>query len=228
MTEAEILQFINECSDVFESHGRFFFLARGAEFQQSSADKLEAFQKEIEEVLLDSQKQKFIDASNRLKALALHTSSLVAELRMYIHIKNDAMSEAWDELIAAQSATLWAIRAHDGVGKSLEPRAKRLDVLERLLFPKQIFFSTGFTVKSSECSICRKEYRDCDHIKGRIYNGEFCTRLINDADLNEVSVVEEPADKRCRALSFGEGNEMRDVITYRVLAKDKQDEQKLD
>lgn len=38
-------------------------------------------------------------------------------------------------------------------------------------------------------------------MKGRFYNGELCVREIHEAELEEVSFVENPANKLCRALS---------------------------
>jgi hypothetical protein len=50
--------------------------------------------------------------------------------------------------------------------------------------------------------------------------GQLCGRIVEEADMKEVSVVEEPADKRCRALSISDGEMMRDVMTWREAQSD--------
>lgn len=218
MTEEQIFEFLSGVDAELDSHGKFFYFSRGREFQETSRDALNKIRERVYPILKESQRSGYEDTSNRLRALLCQLGALIAELEMYLHLKDDNMSAAWDSLISAQDGTLWAMRAHPVFREGLKEHAARLDATERILFPRQVFFSTGMIVKSSECSICGKEYRDCEHVKGRIYNGEFCTRCIKDCELKEVSVVEDPADKRCRAHSFGEENEMRDTLTWRKIA----------
>lgn len=223
MTEEQIFEILSGIDAELDSHGRFFFFSRGREFQEAARDSIKAIGDRVKPLLLESQKNGYEDTSNRLRALLCQLDALVAELQMYLHLKDDNMSAAWDSLISAQDGMLWAMRAHPVFCEGLKGHASRLDAIERILFPRQVFFSTGMIVKASECSICGKEYRDCEHIKGRIYNGEFCTRGIKDCELQEVSVVEDPADKRCRAHSFGEGTVMRDILTWRKIEGSEQD-----
>ena len=101
--------------------------------------------------------------------------------------------------------------------------ASRLEPLEGLLFPPQIFMSAGVVIKSSKCSICDALYEDCEHFKGKVYMGRFCARMITDvAEIKEVSVVEDPADKRARVLVIGDGTTERDYMTWRVIETDRQ------
>ncbi|MFZ0887845.1 MAG: hypothetical protein WA005_05275 [Candidatus Binataceae bacterium] len=53
-------------------------------------------------------------------------------------------------------------------------------------------FSIAGVVKQSTCSICGGSYRECDHLTGKIYNGEECTNRIEKSELTDVSVVKEP------------------------------------
>src|SRR5215216_1029710 len=87
----------------------------------------------------------------------------------------------------------------------------------------QMFMSAGVVIKSSKCSICDALYEDCEHIKGKVYMGRFCGRMITDvAEIKEVSVVEDPADKRARVLVIGDGTTERDYMTWRVIETDRQ------
>ena len=66
------------------------------------------------------------------------------------------------------------------------------------------------TVGKGVCTICEEEYSDCPHIKTYPYDGEFCTVRIEDiVDTDHVAIVDEPADKRARAMITGE----RDTMT---------------
>jgi len=42
------------------------------------------------------------------------------------------------------------------------------------------------------------------------------------AEIKEVSVVEDPADKRARVLVIGDGTTERDYMTWRVIETDRQ------
>lgn len=63
--------------------------------------------------------------------------------------------------------------------------------------------SPGFIIRSAECSICQKDPRFCPHIRGEVYNGETCIRIIKEADLLEVSLVDIPAQPEARIQSVG-------------------------
>lgn len=81
-----------------------------------------------------------------------------------------------------------------------------MHMLEELLYPQPLFFSIGVIVEASECSICGAEYGSCDHLAGEAYMGEVCVRMITKLrEVREFSVVEEPANKHCRAYTFSKG-----------------------
>jgi hypothetical protein len=62
----------------------------------------------------------------------------------------------------------------------------------------RVGMSIGAVVKKSECSICRSDPADCDHINGEEYDGEMCHRIITEADLLEISLVGRPAQPDAR------------------------------
>ena len=53
-------------------------------------------------------------------------------------------------------------------------------------------FSVGLLVHESMCSICEKDFVDCDHISGLYYDGKQCNVTLVGLDLAEVSIVKEP------------------------------------
>jgi len=76
---------------------------------------------------------------------------------MWILLKEEKPDEAWDKLVSAQMAAADAVRAHMGFAH-LETQAQRLEEIERLVFPRQVFVSAGIIVQHQECSICGNEY----------------------------------------------------------------------
>lgn len=72
------------------------------------------------------------------------------------------------------------------------------------LYPYKLFASSGLIVSESECSICKQPMNGakCTHIKGQLYWGELAVEIITRVSkVDEVSIVENPADKRCTITS---------------------------
>jgi len=77
----------------------------------------------------------------------------------------------------------------------------------------RIGMSIGAIIKKASCSICRSDPHDCSHIMGRIYGGERCVRVIEEAELLEVSLVDRPSMLDARILSMSIPNsELRKVL----------------
>ncbi|HDI3268953.1 TPA: SEC-C domain-containing protein [Vibrio cholerae] len=68
------------------------------------------------------------------------------------------------------------------------------------VYPYSLFSSIGGFVEHYECSICGKDMDsiECEHIKGELYDGDIAYAIIrNFTEIDHVSIVEKPADKRC-------------------------------
>lgn len=66
------------------------------------------------------------------------------------------------------------------------------------LYPYRLFLSPALLEKKIECSICHQRVsirNPCGHMPGEIYDGEMCHRIINEVQILEVSVVENPVQK---------------------------------
>jgi len=164
------------------------------------------------------------DAANRMLCVEFILTSFLHELQMWIALKDDGdAGKAWDALIDAQMAVLCATRTHE-VPAPLASRLSKLEILEKLLFPPLTFVSAGFVCKKSSCSICGQEYGSCDHLQGRPYMGELCAKVIEeigDSGFTHVALMEQPADKRCRVLTFTDQGVTRDVLTWKEVESDK-------
>jgi hypothetical protein len=214
--DAEVEKFIGKFNAVVvEDCERFIVFARGIEFQQEAVEKLERLRSEILEIKIRVAKCGDNDSANFLLGLSCIPSALIEELKMIIALKEDRANDAWDNLIEAQDHVSTAIKAHDKFSY-LEKYADKLSALEELLFPRQSFCSPGMIVRESECSICKQDYGECDHIKGIAYMGELCVRIIKKAEFRELSLVKNPANKHARALHFADKEGNRDMMTWRI------------
>jgi hypothetical protein len=97
-----------------------------------------------------------------------------------------------------------------------EQHAQRLEDIETLIFPPQVFVSTGCIVKHQTCSICGSEYGECEHLAGRPYFGEFCAIVAGDLEVNHVAIVKNAADKGCRITHFSVAGGERNRMTWKV------------
>jgi len=138
-----------------------------------------------------------------------------SEVLMWILLKRDMPNEAWDRMVAAQMACLDATRAHNGFAHC-EQRRKDLERLEGQIFPPQSFMSAGFVAKRLDCSICRERYSKCEHLRGKPYMGRFCEVIHRDPMGHHVALVETPADKRCRVVSFKTKDGHRNKLSWEI------------
>ena len=145
---------------------------------------------------------------------------------MWLFLKEEEPSSAWDKLVEAQTAVQAAPRAHRTFRQgAVASYGHRLEELERVLFPPQIFMSVGLLVNRYECSICEDNYDDCEHLMGEPYMGRFCVLIVREgAELDHVSIVDAPRDKKCRITTFQDGSLMRDAMTLRVVRDEHEDE----
>ncbi|MGD2088313.1 MAG: hypothetical protein PVH61_19195 [Candidatus Aminicenantes bacterium] len=210
--------FRDHFNDVVEDVQRFAIFVRAKEFQEVSIAKLDDLLGECMAAKDKAISEKAEESANALLAFEFMIKGITEEFCFYLALKADDPDGAWNHLVNAQSYAANAIKSH-AVASHLEEYIKRLHDLERLLFPQPVFLSSGFVVRESECSICGAEYGECNHIKGRPYMGKLCARIVKEADLQEISVVSDPADKRCRVLHYTDDGVTRNVFTQRVISK---------
>lgn len=210
--------FRDHFNEVVESVQRYAIFVRGREFQEASIKTLNKLLKECIDLKEQEISNKSEESANAFLAFELMIKALTEEFRFLLALKADDVDKAWDHLINAESSAAAAMSSH-AIASHLDRYINKLHTFERLLFPQPIFFSSGFIVKKLECSICGVEYGECDHIKGRPYMGQLCAEVVKEAELREVSIVSDPADKHCRALSFTEDGITKSTFTHRVIQK---------
>ena len=189
-------------------------------------ERLKGFEIEISNNLETAIQNGTPREANILLGLRALVQAGVAELELYLLLKQDLPDEAWDQLIKAQSSIGAAMRA-DLSFLFLEAKAIRLRALEDYLFPPQQFLSAGLIVGYQECSICKESYDQCNHIAGRPYHGRFCNIILKDVTGDHVALVDEPANRHCRVTAFsvpgGTRNKMSWVITPHAVDHQSQD-----
>ena len=79
------------------------------------------------------------------------------------------------------------------------PQVMRLLGNYEILFPYRVFVSPHYTVGEMRCSICGLETKDpgCPHITGHLYKGRIAKKNIKYKKIIEISLVKNPANKKC-------------------------------
>ena len=76
-------------------------------------------------------------------------------------------------------------------------------------------------IEEAKCSICGKNYDECEHIVGKTYMGEMWYRIITKSELKEISIVENPINKKTRLIAFTKGKITRDYMTWKIIKNEK-------
>jgi hypothetical protein len=204
---------------VLEGCSNLLFLVRDKDLQGEAYNdlvKLDAEAESVKEVLIKAGNEY---GANVMLAFQCAADSLAEELLMWLALKADDPEKAWAHLILAQEAAGGVVRTKISLGES-QRRIERLLLLEKLLFPSQIFMSIGSVVHGADCSICGADYDQCSHIAGQPYGGYFCTMIPGEIEPDHVALVNEPADKRCRVAFFSDEGKKRNRMTWKLGSED--------
>lgn len=155
------------------------------------------------------------DSANFLLSICCALDSVDKCISCLLKLKDDKPHEAWTSLVRSQEALKACLRAHPG-GENMSEFSVLLYGLEQYCFPPQVYSSIGVTYNESFCSLCDSVYGDCNHIAGRPYMGRFCSQIVRESELLEISIVETPEDKCCIVTSFsGDSGRMIDRLTLK-------------
>lgn len=185
------------------------------EFQCENIEKLGSLQDRLKRLRHD-----FICKADEPRANAAFRAQMLVSgtkhfLEMWVRLKENDPIQAWNSLVEAQKDFEIAQRIlflHE-----TQAILMHLLAVERVVFPPQSFFSSGYTYPEAFCTICNQRYGDCDHVQGRIYMGQICRRRILKSNFTEVSIVFTPRDKRCRIAEYAEGGKVYCTLTRREI-----------
>ena len=207
--------FVAEFNSLVKESENMLSIARDSELQRAACyvleDALQRTRTEKHEAIAGGDE----DYANLLLGCESVARALLAEINMWLLLKEEKPNEAWNHLVAAQMASVDAARAHEGF-HHLEHHHQRLEAIENLVFPPQVFVSSGMLVGFQECSICGHDYDECEHLVGKPYMGQFCYIIARDIALDHVAIVTHPADKRCRIEQFSVEGGTRNRMTWRI------------
>lgn len=206
---------IEDLNTIIRECETYLFITRDTDLQYDACVKLQDVQRLAGQLKLQAIEANDDNFANLLLGFECVADMLLAELSMWINLKNEKADAAWDDLVRAQSAGIASARAHPGFAHN-DAHVKRLEEIEALIFPPQVFVSAGFIVKRQECSICGVEYGECEHVAGRPYMGRFCSIVARDITADHVAIVKHPADKRCRITSFETEDGTRNRMTWKI------------
>jgi hypothetical protein len=217
MNEIQIEK-IKEFNERISKGEIYLSIARDSGLQKNACEELTILLTDVgleKQIAIETADENF---ANLLLGFECGINSIISEIRMWISLKEENPDQAWDELISAQNAAISAARAHSAFGK-FSHIYKRLEAIEELIFPAQVFMSSGMIVKMQECSICGNEYGECDHLAGKPYMGKFCSIIATNFEINHVAIVQDPADKRCRVVNFETEGGVRNRMTWVITPK---------
>lgn len=220
MTRNSIESLLTEYDRVMDQAVMMCYATRAVELQAGSAKKIISLRKKAQRLKKNLVAAGDLANARSILCMQLFMDYVFSELGMWIGLKEEKPNGAWDWLITAQVALEAYMRiAGDNVAQF--QNLKRLQALETLLFPPQRFLSSGFVIQRAKCSVCRKAYDRCEHIQGEEYLGELCRTIITKADVHEISLVDVPHDRRCRIEEISKDGVLRDVMTWRILSREK-------
>lgn len=215
-----VIEFDRELHKTLAAHGSALCPSRALELQCAAAAALAELLERGADLKIKAKETGDEDAAARILLGECLIEGLMAGCRLWIAFREGEMDLAWEWMVRAQSAFEAAIRAHPGGAEQARDRLADMEALEVLLFPRQAFLSTGMVIRHSECSLCGAAFGSCDHIEGRVYGGEFARRIVTEAEPREVSIVETPDDKGCRAYTIESDGVNRNVLTWEEVPRD--------
>lgn len=213
-------ELIAEYESAAQSAQTMTFLARASELQDQAIAEIEQFLTRLGACKADCVRVSNESAANRLLSMELALAGVRSELVMWLKLKREDPEAAWDALVDAQTSIEATIVVRQQIGEDvtgLDNLLKKLLFVERFVFPPQLFSSVGGVASRRDCSICGRDYSECEHIAGRAYMGRLCHTIVADFEqLHEISLVDNPADKRCRITHFSDAGMMRNRMTWRL------------
>ena len=211
--------FVEEFNIAIREAEVFLSITRCSKLQRNEIESLREFQSNVFDMKSKAIAENNEKLANMLLGYECVVDTLLAELEMWILLKQDDPDKAWDKLVAAQASSIGAVRAHEGFNHLIR-HYQRLEAIEQLVFPSQVFICSGMIVRHQECSICGGEYEDCEHLKGKPYMGEFCRVIVRDAVIDHAAIVENPANKRCRIMNIEVEGVRRNKMSWRIEEND--------
>lgn len=183
----------------------YLFLTRDKKVFEEQLSLLTNLKSEIIETKSEFISQQNENEANKWLSIENICLSIIEGLNLFVKLKENDPDAAWNNLIAAQNHSHWSNNEYQLSGTIQRDCISHFNNIELVLFPPQSFMSISMVSEKSECSICHKEFSECDHIRGEAYMGKACTEIATKIrDMHHVALVDHPDDKRCRVTHYGD------------------------
>ncbi len=218
MKRMTFVDIANKYNSTIDEALKFNYLVRDSELQLEQREKLLLLKDEIKGYKYQAIERKDEFSANTFFHFQCVLNSLASILKMWVELKGQKYKEAWDLLIDAQEYLLVALRI-EGNHYGIEDLQTLYENIEKIIYPGwPLYNSVGYLEKGGECSICGKQYGDCEHLEGIIYMGRLCRRInAEPITMDHIAMVESPSDKRCiiQWITTEDGRK-RDYITWKL------------
>jgi len=187
-----------EITEVYKLIENIFDLSKKRKYEEvyKKVDKLNSLIKELKKKAITNKDEK---SANILFLVKLYVKSLDFLNKFWRLSEKLEYQDAWSCLQDAIDPLYTIsnfIKEEDDFSVM-----KILDYLERIekLYPFVYFNSIETVNKKKTCSICKKSpfSKECNHLAGRLYMGEMAYNTVEDFEFLGVSLVKNPADKKC-------------------------------
>lgn len=213
---SELIEFDATFEATNEKHAAALPAARHLPLQKAAADAYREVTREALRLKKRVVERGDEDSAARLLCGECAAGAMMSTLRLWIAFKEGDMASAWNRIVDAQQAWSGALRAHP-IGQQFRRLAVIPFQAETVLFPHIAFMSVGMIVRQSKCTICGETPGECDHVRGHVYGGKFAGIHVTDAEVRDTSLVDIPADKRCRVERITIDGVQRDALTWEII-----------
>ena len=221
MSTITIKELIEKYNTLIKDTLKCNFLVRATELQEKQIKKLIELKNLVKSVKYQVIEKGDESTANMLFHLQCVLNSYASVLEMWVLVKKDKPTDAWDKLIDARAYLSIAFRAADDRYGLDEFRA-RLEKIEETIVPRfSHYISWSAIIKGGKCTICGNDFDACEHIEDLVYWGKLCVRIqFEIIGLDHVALVEEPRDKRCIIQEITtEDGYYRNYLTWRKVRK---------
>ncbi len=139
------------------------------------------------------------DVANKAWFLESVCTSRFDMIRIWEMLRDEKFRDAWIELEKVELACHWlTVNAFYPLEIFEVPDLARMVANWQSLYPYKVFISPEFLISREECSICGQSmgpWSSCPHTTGRVYNGEFCSRIVKEASIGQLALVSDPVRK---------------------------------
>ena len=131
------------------------------------------------------------------------------------------IEDAWISLCAAQDRLSY-VSTFTNLSKLawLMDRLNAMDAEFMRVLGPGMYMSPEILVRKELCSVCQQDIKGCDHIPGHLYAGVRCFGIVQDMDLESISVVMNPKDRRCRIWPWRYRGDRFESVVATVFALD--------